>query len=159
MVFRRHYQTIRSFVLARVRDRDQADDLAQQVFADAVSALAASQPSPESALAWLYTVARRRLADEARQRGREAALFERIVQEFRTSSALTYGTRMSVILSDAIMELTPLSAQVVIGHLVRGQSFSELARELGITEAASKMRYVRSLEQLREKLEQKGLER
>jgi DNA-directed RNA polymerase specialized sigma24 family protein len=66
---------------------------------------------------------------------------------------------LGAILSDAIAELPAASAEVVIEHLLRGRSFPELAGELGVTEAALKMRYVRALEQLRADLEEKGLER
>lgn len=157
--FRRHYQTIHRFILGRVRDRDQADELTQQVFVAAVSTLGQAQPSGETALAWLYTVARRRLADEVRRGTRDAALASRLADEARSGAGAEYGSRLGGILGEAVAALPEESAEVVIAHLLRAQSFPELARQLGVTEAALKMRYVRALRQLRAELEQKGLER
>jgi RNA polymerase sigma-70 factor (ECF subfamily) len=157
--FRRHYRTIHGFISRRVWDRDRADDLAQQVFVDAVSTLGSAQPSEETALAWLYTVARRRLADEVRRRGRDLALTDQLAGNAASGVSAEYGSRLGVVLSDVIAGLPRESGEIVVAHLLRGQSFPELARRTRVSEAALKMRYVRALRQLRVDLEQKGLER
>ena len=54
-------------------DPDRAEDLAQEVFADATAALSGGDFVPDSMLAWLYTIAQRRFADEARRRRRSLA--------------------------------------------------------------------------------------
>src|SRR5919202_2104695 len=63
--FRRHYGDVYRFVRRRTRDHHEAEELAQQVFADAAASLRADGRPP---LAWLYAVAKRRFADEARRR-------------------------------------------------------------------------------------------
>ena len=74
--FRRHYRQVYSFVRRRSASDAEAEDVAAQVFADASEALGRFRPGSTPVLAWLYTVARRRLADEARRRGRVAAASE-----------------------------------------------------------------------------------
>jgi DNA-directed RNA polymerase specialized sigma24 family protein len=59
------------FVLRRVRTHHDAEDLAQEVFVDAVEAELESENPP--LLAWLYTVARRRLIDDLRRQARSGA--------------------------------------------------------------------------------------
>src|SRR3954467_7659557 len=62
--FRRHYGQVYRYLRRRTGDHHRAEDLAQQVFVDAVIALRETE-SPT--LAWLYTVAQRRFADEIRR--------------------------------------------------------------------------------------------
>ena len=62
--FRRHYGQVYRYLRRRTGDHHRAEDLTQQVFADAVVSLRETE-SPT--LAWLYTVAQRRFADEARR--------------------------------------------------------------------------------------------
>ena len=64
--FRRHYGHVYRYLRRRTGDHHRAEDLAQQVFADAVRSLRETE-SPS--LAWLYTVAQRRFADEVRRDG------------------------------------------------------------------------------------------
>ena len=48
--------------------------------------------------------------------------------------------------------------RVVLGRLIQGRSFAELGRELGATEEACRMRFMRGLQQLREEFRKEGLE-
>ena len=153
--FRRHYRTIHGFLLRRVHDRDLADDLAQEVFVDALSTLESARPQPGSALAWLYTIARRRLSDEFRRSGRDESLLAKLWPAGREEAA-QYGSEFASVLREATAWLPPEQRDVLVRHLLRGQTFPELARELGVSEAALKMRYVRALRELRDYLEQKG---
>ena len=66
--FRAHYGQVYRYLRGRTGDPDRAEDLAQQVFADAAEALPDFGPGAPSPLAWLYTVAQRRFVDEARRR-------------------------------------------------------------------------------------------
>ena len=68
LAFRRHHAQIYRYLRRRTRDADRAEDLAQEVFADAAAALGTGDWQPASMLAWLHTIAQRRFADEARRR-------------------------------------------------------------------------------------------
>src|SRR6266540_6855226 len=72
MAFRRHHAQIYRYLQRRTGDPDRAEDLAQEVFADATAALLRADFEPRSMLAWLYTIAQRRFADD--NRGRLRAL-------------------------------------------------------------------------------------
>ena len=71
--FRRHYRQIFRFVRRRSSSHEDAEDVTAEVFA-AVAALRAFEVGATPLLAWLYTVARRRLADDARRRARSPQL-------------------------------------------------------------------------------------
>ena len=65
--FRRHYRHVYRYVRRRAASAEEAEDLTQAFFADAVAAADRLRPGSPPLLAWLYTVAKRRLADEARR--------------------------------------------------------------------------------------------
>ena len=68
--FRRHYGEIYRFLRRRTESDEAAEDLAQAVFADAAARLRQLEQDDPPVLAWLYTVARRRLVDRARAAAR-----------------------------------------------------------------------------------------
>src|SRR5256885_9237332 len=68
--FRRHYAEIYRYVRRRTYDEHQAEELTQQVFADAAASLRCDGRPP---IAWLYAVAKRRFADAPRRDARPGA--------------------------------------------------------------------------------------
>ncbi len=151
--FRRHYGHVYGYFRRRLGDPERAEELTQEVFAAAAASLPDQRPGDPPVLAWLYTVARRRFADEARRRARErkaAALLPR-------RSASEYEP-IAGALREAIGSLPGGQARVVLLKLVRGLTFAEIGAEVGLTEAAAKMRFVRALERLRAELSERGIE-
>jgi RNA polymerase sigma-70 factor (ECF subfamily) len=69
--FARYRGDLYRFLLRRTGNHTDAEELTQQVFADAASSFASADP-PRSMRGWLYTVAERRLVDELRRRTRAA---------------------------------------------------------------------------------------
>jgi RNA polymerase sigma factor (sigma-70 family) len=101
----------------------------------------------------VYAVARRRFADEARRRGRQRHLARMLPVQ-----ATSEYEPISAALRDALAALPGGQSQVVLLKLVRGLTFAEIGREVGLTEGAAKMRFVRALEQLRADLSERGIE-
>jgi RNA polymerase sigma-70 factor (ECF subfamily) len=145
--FRRHYDQVYRYLRWRTRDHHRAEELTQQVFADAAASLR-DTGGPE--LAWLYTVAKRRFADEARRRGAE-------ISPVAVPEKKEYGPDVAATLRAALERLPEGQRQVVVLKLLRGARFAEIGEMLGVTEAAAKMRFVRALEALRTELEGEGV--
>jgi RNA polymerase sigma-70 factor, ECF subfamily len=152
--FRRHYGHVYRYLRRRVHDPERAAELAQDVFAAAVASLPDSRSGQPPALAWLYTVAKRRFADEARRRRREP----RLVSLDRRAAGAEYGPGLAETLRDALTRLPGGQREVVMLKLLRGLSFSEIAAELELTEGAAKMRFVRGLRELRADQTARGIE-
>jgi RNA polymerase sigma-70 factor (ECF subfamily) len=151
LAFRRHYGDVYRFVRRRSPSWVDAEDVTAEVFADAAKGLDRFEPGATPVLAWLYTVAQRRLADEARRRA--GAPPPEIVREERE-----YGPSVTAALRNALGSLPETQRAVVVLKLVEGRSFREVAERLELTEAACKMRFSRALERLREELEKEGVE-
>jgi RNA polymerase sigma factor (sigma-70 family) len=147
-VFRRHYAEIYRFIRRRTSDHHRAEDLAQQVFADAAASLRAEGPPP---LAWLYAVARRRFADAARRRAREFL-------PFAAPPEAEYGPRLVAALRAAVEALPAAQREVVVLKLWRGAPFAEIAALLGISDEAARMRFSRALVTLRARLTEEGID-
>jgi RNA polymerase sigma factor (sigma-70 family) len=151
--YRRHFDDVYRFVRRRATAAD-AEDLTQEVFAAAAVALADARVEAPPPLAWLYTVARRRLVDLARR----ASLVEPAANE-RPSEERTYGPQVGRELAAAFARLTDAQRRVIALKLFDGRSFAEIAALLGSSEGACKMRFSRGLATLREELERKGIDR
>ena len=149
--YRRHYGQVYRYLRRRTGDHERAEDLAQQVFADAVVSLRESE-SP--ALAWLYTVAKRRFTDELRREAvvRRAGDLAAVPAESRE-----YGQDVASAVRRAIEGLPDGQRQVVVLKLLRGARFAEIGTQLGLSPEAAKMRFVRALEDVRDALEHEGV--
>jgi RNA polymerase sigma-70 factor (ECF subfamily) len=152
---RSHYSDVFRFVRSRVDTRADAEDVAQQVFLSAAEALARSAATAPPSLGWLYTVARRRLIDEARRRRIETVPLE-LVRDAE-SGGDEYGGRVAGVLDAALATLGETRRAVVVLRLLEGRSFAEISAELGASEAACRVRFMRGLEQLRVAFEREGL--
>ena len=158
--FRRHYGEVYRFLRRRTESDEVAEDLAQAVFADAAARLRPLEHEDPPVLAWLYTVARRRLVDRARAaargQGTLASLDEARVQPIEAT--MEYGAQLGVLIGASIRELPEGQRQVVVMKLLEGRPFAEIAERTGVSEAACKMRFSRGLESLRAELSQRGVE-
>jgi RNA polymerase sigma factor (sigma-70 family) len=151
--FRRHYHHVYGYLRRRIRDPHRAEELTQDVFAAAAAGLPAAGEGDPPVLAWLYTVARRRFVDETRKLQREKRIS---LPETRSSS--DYGPFVARELRESLSELPRGQSQVIVLKLLRGLSFAEIGAEVGLTEAAAKMRFKRALDALREELIERGIE-
>jgi RNA polymerase sigma factor (sigma-70 family) len=147
--FRRHYTEIYRYVRRRTRSEHEAEELTQQVFADAAASLRCDGRPP---IAWLYAVAKRRFADAARRSPAPLALEEIAAREHE------YGPSVVASLRAAFERLPASQRDVVVLKLLRGASFAEVGRLLGTSEEAARMRFSRALRSLRADLEQEGIE-
>lgn len=158
--FRRHYEQVYRFLRRRTESDEAAEDLAQAVFADAAARLRHLEHEGPPVLAWLYTVARRRLIDSAREvargPGRLASLDE--ARAHAVVPTPVYGDQLARAIATAVVSLPDGQRQVVVAKLLEGRPFAEIAGRLDLTEAACKMRFSRGLQALRSELEQQGVE-
>ena len=157
--FRRHYEQIYRYLRRRTETEEQAEELTQAVFADAAERLRHFRPGSAPVLAWLYTVAQRRLADRARRASRSPETLGS-VEALRAHPVeeRTYGPAVAQALKEAIAQLPAGQRQVVVMKLLEDRPFVEIARLVGASEAACKMRFTRALEAVRDELAAQGVE-
>jgi RNA polymerase sigma-70 factor (ECF subfamily) len=147
------YSDIYRFVRRRTRNSVAAEDLTQQVFAEA--AASETWRSGRGTRGFLYTIASRRSVDELRRPERGEVPLADATHLPSNSGEDARHSRAAI--SDAIDRLDPDQRAVVILKLLRGLPFSEVAHVVGASEAACKMRLRRALVTLRRELEEKGI--
>jgi RNA polymerase sigma factor (sigma-70 family) len=152
---RDHYANVVSFLRRRTGTTEDAEELAQAVFAQAAARLTPNGRA--SVPAWLYTVARRKLIDEARRRARRGELDLPLDEAALAAREPRYGREVAAALRRALTRLPDAQRTVVVGRLIEGKSFAELAAAGEASEAACKMRFVRGLASVRALFEEEGL--
>lgn len=154
---RARYGEVFRYVRRRTANDGDAEEITQSVFAQAARRLGANATAAPPPLAWLYTVARRRMIDEARRRASRGVALP-LHEESAEARERRYGDEVAAALRKAVATLPPAQRQVVVLRLVEGRPFSEIAERLGTTEAACKMRFLRGLASVRQTFEQEGIE-
>lgn len=75
--YREHVEGLQRFIARRVGEREQAADLAAEIFLAAIESADDYRPSRGTPRAWLYGIARLVIANEARRRSSERAREDR----------------------------------------------------------------------------------
>ncbi|HEX2411586.1 MAG TPA: sigma-70 family RNA polymerase sigma factor [Solirubrobacteraceae bacterium] len=151
----RHSRTLLGYFARRTGDPQAAADLTAETFASAISAQDRYEPTGAPAVAWLYTIAARRLADYQRRgvvdRRMRRALAMRTPRLSEEDAAMirllgedAAGTLLAVLPAD--------QREAVAAHVIDDRGYAELADELHTTEAAVRQRVSRGLATLRRRL-------
>ena len=138
---------LRNFIRKRVADREDAEDILQEVFYELVEAYRMMKPV-EQVTAWLFRVARNRITDLFRKRSREAHnsegeeftdeaesfLLEDLLPSSDAGPEAAY-TRSVLLaeLDEALDELPAEQREVFVAHELMGYTFKELAAESGVS--------------------------
>ena len=135
---------LRNFIRKRVPDREDAEDLLQDVFYELVLAYRLVKPI-EQAGAWLFRVARNRIIDRFRRKKPEAphpapepgavvaATLEDLLPSPDAGPEAVYARRVLLDEIDAALEELPEEQRFVfVAHELEGRTFRELAAETGV---------------------------
>ena len=146
-VYRRHVQQIYAYVFYRLHDQHKAEDLASQVFVEALEGIDRYRYTGRPFLAWLYRIAHNITVDYVRRERR--APFSSVDPEQVPGADSTDSVAMSTDVLSALAGLRPEQQQVVILRFVEGLASSEVAAVMGKSESAVKALQVRALQALR----------
>jgi len=139
---------------AIVRDRTTAEDLSQEIFANAFASLAGFRQEA-SARTWLLAIARNRCIDHLRSLQRSAD-FDRDSdpEEFAEETALPLSilARRTEI-EQALEDLTEMERGLIVLRFRNGLAYEELARAFGLKPGTVRMRVSRALNKMRGTLE------
>ncbi len=143
----REQSRLRNFIRRRVADRDDAEDVLQDVFYELVEAYRLMKPV-EQVTAWLFRVARNRIIDLFRKKSREALReeppavtedgetlpLEELLPSPEAGPDAAYAR--SVLLEEleaALDELPDELREVFIAQELMGYSFKEIAEQTGVS--------------------------
>jgi RNA polymerase sigma factor (sigma-70 family) len=142
----REQSRLRNFIRRRVPDREDAEDILQDVFYELVEAYRLMKPI-EQAGAWMYRVARNRITDLFRKK-RPVALdeqpgsqadgemlsIEELLPSPDGSPEEIYARNVLLDeLEEALAELPEDQRAVFIAHEIEGRSFKDISAESGVS--------------------------
>lgn len=157
---------LRNFIRKHVADPRDAEDILQEVFYELVAAYRAIKPV-EQVTAWLFRVARNRITDLFRKKGREARRTAEaginedgemlLPEEFLRSSDAGPEEQYArdallAAMDDALEELPAEQREAFVGHELMGYSFKEMAERSGVSVATLASRKHYAVAHLRERL-------
>jgi RNA polymerase sigma-70 factor (ECF subfamily) len=151
VLYARHAPGLRAFFRRASGSPEQADDLLQVTFLHLVKARALYRPA-DGFTPWLYAIARNAARDHrSLRRNRfehptERHHLEAVPQEPPPEAP---DAAMVQALRQALSELPESSREAVVLHQLHGLSFPEVARVVGSTTGAVKVRAFRGYERLR----------
>jgi RNA polymerase sigma factor (sigma-70 family) len=128
-----------AYIRRRIPDQIDAEDLLQDVFCELVEAYRAMKPVAHAG-AWMMRVAKNRLTDLFRRKGREVVedAGERTLLDLLPSpdagpDALFAREVLTAEIEAALGELPPSQREVLLAHEIEGRSFADISGETGVS--------------------------
>jgi RNA polymerase sigma-70 factor (ECF subfamily) len=153
-----HAAPVWRYVVTLTGDRAGADDVVQETLLRAWRTPKILAQDPSTTRAWMITVARRIVIDEARSARRR---HERTVAELPEAPVgdNTDALFEAILIQEALAALSVDHRAVIVKAYYRGLSIAQTAAELGIPEGTVKSRLHYGLRALRLALQERGVTR
>jgi RNA polymerase sigma-70 factor (ECF subfamily) len=154
--YARHVDTLLGFFSRRMRNADIAADLTAETFAAALSARRRFRPEAGAAIAWLFGIAMKKLADAQRrgyaeQRARRRLGMERI--ELTDADIARIDALGESTMASALLEaLAPDQREAIRAHVLDERSYAQIAADQHVSEAVVRKRVSRGLASVRERM-------
>ena len=145
-----YYANLFRYAYARIGSREDAEDLASQVFVEALKGIDGFNYKGRPVLAWLYGIARNLVAQRYRADSRTRTAPLAPAEEPNASAADAVIDRVDI--EKALVALTPDQQDVIILRFFLSMSVRETAMILGKTENAVPVLQVRALAALRRQM-------
>ncbi|HVD40228.1 MAG TPA: RNA polymerase sigma factor [Solirubrobacterales bacterium] len=161
--YRRHERAMLVYYLRHTGSAEVAADLTAETFAAALGSSRRFKPGKTPAVAWLYGIAKNKLA-ASRARGRvEEGARQRISAEplvltdeaIERVEELAGAARQTEVINDLLGRLPPDQAEAVRSRVLEERDYGEIAEDLECSQAVVRQRVSRALHSLRRDLQGK----
>lgn len=147
-----NFERVYAYVVRRVGDRAETEDLTSEVFHHALANLKRFEWRGIPFAAWLFRIAANLIADRWQRSGREVA-DDAALESAQASPAEMEEVERRATLFRLVDTLPVEQRRVVVLRFVEQKSIKEVAREIRKTEGAVKQLQFRALTGLRARLE------
>ena len=145
-LYERNFDRVYAYIVRRVGDRAQTEDIASEVFHHALANLKSFEWRGMPFCAWLYRIAANAIADRYQKAARESQLPA-------DDPEAADDVERRALLSELVNSLPPEQRRVVIQRFVEQRSIKEIARAMQRSEGAIKQLQFRALQTLRARME------
>ena len=154
-LYSRYRQRIYAYLLSRTTTEEDAADLTQQVFVQALDALHRYHAGQATFAAWLFRIARNVAVDFHRRR-RATTTWDLIPEALQPKSHADLPARLIeqeslARLRALFMALNPESRELLTLRFAGQLTAPEIASVIGVSEAATRKRLARLLQSLKER--------
>jgi RNA polymerase sigma factor (sigma-70 family) len=139
-VYRSERSSLLGFIRSRTGSLEEAEDLLQDVFFQAIRAASVTEPI-ENVVGWLYTIARNKIIDRYRRKRNTVSLQQEredvTLEELLTDSGIDIekevirGAVMDSLI-EALEELPPEQRDAFIQQAIEGRTFREISEQSGV---------------------------
>lgn len=159
-IIKDHSPRLHSFVRARVRNREDADDIVQDTFHQLLRAVSIMDDPVEKVTSWLYTVAHNLIINHGKKHREDSDFMLDLseimaVADTETPDMLMLRSMVWEELDRAMAELSDEGREAVQMTEIQGLSVKEAARRTGVSTATFLSRKHRAVLHIRQRL--KGL--
>jgi RNA polymerase sigma-70 factor (ECF subfamily) len=145
-LYESNFERVYAFIVRRVRDRHEAEDLTAEVFQHALSNLSRFEWRGVPFAVWLFRIAANVMTDRLRQSSRQRP--EPVTEDDLDQSSWIEIERRAT-LFQLVNTLPDEQRSVVVKRFVEQKSIRDIAQELGKSEGAIKQLQFRAIESLR----------
>lgn len=159
-IFRECYEDIYDYIIRRVGNRSDAEDLTMQVFASGLKAITNYEDRGISIKAWLYKIAHNAVVDHLRNQKHEVGIDEMvtgIADDTDVAEEMLFREDLRSI-SLLISTLPTAQAEVLILRFLKDFSVKETALFLNKKEVTVRALQFKGIKNLREKLQGRARE-
>jgi RNA polymerase sigma-70 factor (ECF subfamily) len=148
-----NFERVYAYVVKRVGDRAETEDLTAEVFHQALANLKRFEWRGIPFAAWLFRIASNLITDRWQRSGREVADESGRLESAQVSAAEIEEVERRATLFRLVETLPAEQQRVVVLRFVEEKSIKEVAREIRKTEGAVKQLQFRALTSLRARME------
>ena len=144
---------VMGYILARVRNKAQAEDLCMDVFEKVQRKLPGFDREKASVSTWIFTITRNTVIDHYRRTRPTEELDETLRDDTQVDENLLKTESLSE-LAAALRSLPQEMTDIIVLRYYDGKPLTEIADMMGLSYGAVKLRHRNALMLLREKLEE-----
>ncbi len=148
-LYEENFERVYAFVVRRVRDRHDAQDVTSEVFQQALANLPRFEWRGVPFSAWLYRIAANAVVDHLKKSSREVAMPADVLATAEIDRIEERAT-----LFRSVHRLPADQRRVIVMRFAEGKSIREVAEEIGRSEGAVKQLQWRGLQALRAQMSQ-----
>jgi RNA polymerase sigma-70 factor (ECF subfamily) len=153
-LYERNFERVYAYVVRRVHDRAETEDLTSEVFHHALANLQRFEWRGIPFAAWLFRIAANLISDRWQRKGREDVASEpELIDSVPATGAEFEEVERRATLFRLVDALSGEQRRVVVLRFVEQKSIKEVAREIRKTEGAVKQLQFRALSTLRARME------
>ena len=148
-------EKVLAYLTGRTASREDAEDLCEEVLAEALRSLPRYDAKKASLSTWIYQITRFTLIDYFRTRRPNAPLPEDLAAADDLEESFLQKETLER-LAQALQALEQEQRDIIVLRYYKGLTLTEISRLTGIGYGMVKVKHAKALQALREKLEQDG---